>query len=196
MQASQLLLDEDEARTAPRTHLFLKAAISFDGGSAPVRLRDLSAFGARIEGPLLPAKGVVASITRGPLAASGTIVWRDQRGCGIRFDRPLDLDRWVPPRERPPQRKPAPSDEAVTVMLPVRLAEELAYVARLLESLGDDLSAELLVVKRHAAKLQYLDISAQILGHVANILVADNPAQVVDAIGMESLRKRLQRVPL
>jgi hypothetical protein len=196
MQASQRSLDEAEARTAPRTNLYLAAVISFDGGSAPVRLRDLSAFGARIEGSLLPSKGASANITRGTLAARGTIVWRDSRGCGIRFERPLPLDRWVPLRERPPQRKLTLSDEAMTVMLPVRMAEELAYVARLLESLGDDLSSERLVVMRHAGKLQYLDISTQILGHLAAVLVADQPAQAIGAIGMENLRKRLQRVTL
>ena len=80
--------------------------------------------------------------------------------------------------------------------LPQRLAEELAYVGRLLESLGDDLCNEPLVVARHAEKLQNLDIASQILGHVAALLVTDQPAQAVKEIGMTSLRKRLLRVAL
>ena len=80
--------------------------------------------------------------------------------------------------------------------MPHRLAEELAYVGRLLDSLGEELCQEALLVRRHGEKLQNLDIAAQILGHVAALLVADNPDQAVDSIGMASLRKRLLRTAL
>ena len=211
-----LSLPDDQARSTPRTQLFLSATIRFDNIAAAVRLRDLSASGARIEGARLPPVGSPAQIIRGPLNASGTIVWRDRNRCGLRFGEPLPLDDWMPARLSTdqqfvdelvaeaksgeakilPLRPASPPLDAFREALPQRLAEELGYVCRLLESLGDDLCSEPLIVMRHGQKLQNLDISAQILGHVAALLVADHPEQAVDAIGMGSLRKRLKRVAL
>lgn len=216
MLAQLVSVHGDDTRSLPRTRLFLSAMIRFDRVSAAVRLRDLSASGARIEGATLPTVGAAAHITRGALNASGTIVWRERKGCGLHFDTPLQLDDWMPTRVSREQVivdemveevrsgevdvrafRPVPgSSEGLREALPKRVAEELAYVGRLLESLGDDLSSEPLVVMRHAEKLQNLDISAQILGHVAALLVAERPEQAIDAIGMECLRKRLQRVTL
>ena len=221
MQASQVAIDAAEARTAPRTNLFLSAMIRFDGGLAPIRLRDLSVCGAKVDGLIAPARGTAVRITRAGLVADGNVAWREPTCCGVRFDQPVDPDAWLPgvscrtailddepvddaqtPAAAPQlgkpvlaygkQRAPAELGDA----LPGRLAEELAYVARLIEGLGDDLAADPSVVVRHLAKLQNIDISAQILGHVARLLVADHAEQAVAEIGMESLRKRLQRTAL
>lgn len=206
-----------QQRTMPRARLFLSATIHFDRGSAAIRLRDLSATGARIEGSRLPGVGASVQITRGVLQENGTIIWREPKECGVRFDEPVDLDDWMPglaARDQivvddmvaavrsgdadvlpfPPSLAPPPVP--LNAMLPQRLAEELAYVARLLDSLGEDLCGEPMLVMRHAEKLQNLDISAQILGHVAAVLVADRPEKVIDSIGMTALRKRLQRTAL
>jgi len=205
-------------RSVPRTHLLLSAMIRFDTVSAAIRLRDLSASGARFEAATLPAVGTTVYISRGTLHASGTIVWRNRKECGLRFKAPLPLDAWIPPRRARDQsgvdamlqavrsgeveadvlpiQPPPHTPDALRDALPKRLAEELAYVVRLLESLGDDLCADPLLVMRHATKLQNLDISAQILGHVAALLVAEQPEQAVDDVGLGSLRKRLQRVSL
>ena len=219
MEAIRVSTDDAEARSAPRTNLFLSAMIRFDGGLAPVRMRDLSVCGARVAGALLPPLGAAVRITRGALVADGSVAWREEGSCGVRFDRPIDPDAWFPgslPRTAildgeagnqltpsgPPPVKPILAygkrrpPVALGDALPARLAEELNYVARLIGSLGDDLAGEPSVVKRHSAKLQNIDISAQILGHVARLLVADEPDLAVAAIGMESLRKRLQRTPL
>jgi len=208
MMASPKGREETNARSTPRSHLFLSATIHFDQISAPIRLRDLSASGARVEGTTLPEIGVTATIRRGILHASGTIVWRNRKGCGFRFDSPLALHKWMPEQasrdqtaiadsvEVLPFQAPPPASKALRDVLPHRLAEELAYVGRLLESLGDDLSAEPLIVMRHAEKLQNLDISTQILGHVAALLVSEDFERSVESISMGSLRKRLQRVSI
>lgn len=200
-------------RSLPRKRLFLSATLCAAGLKATIRVRDLSISGARIEGARLPVAGEAAQLNRGMLTASGTIVWRDSKGCGIRFDEPLDLDQWMPGLAARDQVEvddmvaavrsgaadvlPFPSTPiALESPVPQRLAEELAYVARLLDSLGEDLCGEPLIVMRHAEQLQNLDISAQILGHVAAVLMADHPTQAIDAIGMTNLRKRLQRSSL
>jgi hypothetical protein len=216
MQANVVQLEEGEARCAPRTNLFLSATISFDGVSAPIRLRDLSSTGAKCEGSALPVLGAPVHVTRGELDASGVVIWVGRGSCGLHFHDPLKLDQWMPKRRARGQvivdqlvdqlrsengdgaeplaqsRPPSSLGDA----LPTRLAEELAYVCRLLESLGDDLSGEPLIVRRHFEKLQNLDISSQILGHIASILVVPRPDEAVDAIGMACLRKRLLRVSL
>lgn len=196
MNAHTGWLKDGDTRSLPRAHLFLSATIHFDRESAPIRLRDLSASGARIQGGNLPDAGARVNISRGELDASGSIVWRDEKGGGVAFDEPLPLDEWMPalaPRQDVLPVSNGQPANALGQVLPQRLAEELAYVSRLLESLGEDLCAEPLVVMRHAVKLQNLDESAQILGHIAALLVAEQPEQAIDAIGMVSLRKRLRR---
>lgn len=140
-------------------------------------------------------------------------MWRDRQRAGVHFDSPLDLHKWLPNQARAGQAavdqrvaelrageapcEPESSDRHQPgKVLQIRLAEELEYVSRMLDSLGDDLAGEPVIVTRHLAKLQSLDISKQILGHIAAILSAECAEDVVRTIGMESLRRRLQRVGL
>ena len=93
-------------------------------------------------------------------------------------------------REAPPL-PPAlvPTDDA----LRLRLAEELEYARRMIEAMGDTLSADQHLVMRHMVSLQSVDIVGQILGHVANVIRSSDPESAVDRIGMCELKARLQR---
>ena len=73
------------------------------------------------------------------------------------------------------------------------LADELGYVQRLLENLGDELVVEPLILHRYARSLQSMDLAGQILGHVAAIINAQDKSEVIEQIGMEDLRARLKR---
>ena len=96
-----------------------------------------------------------------------------------------------PLRRDPPQRRaPPPPTEDV---LRIRLAEELDYVRRTLDAMGDRLSADPILIKRHAIALQSLDIVGQILGHVANVIHSSDPHASIESIGMGDLRARLTR---
>ena len=75
----------------------------------------------------------------------------------------------------------------------LRLAEELEYVRRMLDQMGDTLSADPMVVSRHMTSLQTVDIVGQILGHVANVTRSSDPSGAVDRIGMCELKARLTR---
>ena len=77
--------------------------------------------------------------------------------------------------------------------LQLRLAEELEYVRRMLDQMGDALSADPMVVGRHMTSLQTVDIVGQILGHVANVTRSSDPNGAVDRIGMCELKARLTR---
>lgn len=194
----------EKAARAGRTRLFLSATIGFGAASATVRVRDLSASGARIEGDNLPIVGASASMNRGALVAGGTIIWREHSAAGIRFDQPLELERWMPGlMARDPEEgehlaaaPSVPSLGEAEATLRQRLAEELDYVARLLESLGTDLGRDPLIIARYGQQLQNVAMSTQILGHIGTVLVAEEPQSAIDAIGMPTLRKRLNRTQL
>ena len=78
-------------------------------------------------------------------------------------------------------------------MLRIRLGEELDYVRRMLETLGDQLSSDPILIRRHALALQSLDIVGQILSHVGNVVRSSDPHSAVEAISMGDLRARLAR---
>lgn len=93
-------------------------------------------------------------------------------------------------RDAPPRPKAlTPTDD----LLRQRLAEELDYARRMLDLMGDELSADAGVLVRHGVSLQTVDIAGQILGHIANVIRSSDPDGAVELIGMSDLKGRLQR---
>jgi hypothetical protein len=86
-----------------------------------------------------------------------------------------------------------PSQVPTSDELKLRLAEELDYARRMLDAMGDELSADMGVVMRHGVALQTVDIVGQMLGHIANVTRAAAPHLAVDKIGMCELKARLTR---
>lgn len=78
-------------------------------------------------------------------------------------------------------------------LLDTRLAEELSFARRTLESLGDALCEDPILVSRHQVSLQSIDLLAQIIGHVATVVAAADREEAVSRIGMVELQKRLMR---
>ena len=100
------------------------------------------------------------------------------------------------PEKRPLRRDPPPLDPALVPTddpLRVRLAEELDYARRMLDAMGDELSADMGVVMRHAVALQTVDIVGQMLGHIAAVTRSSMPERAVERIGMCELKSRLTR---
>ena len=201
-----------EKRHTERAKLFLAATLHAGGGSRNVTVRNLSLGGALIEVREPPPVGTAVELRRAHLKASGTVVWVASRECGLHFDMPLPLHDWLPKASAAGQKRvdeavaefksgaPAPTQPVATDaaasgrvpgMLNSRLCEELGYVARLLEALGDELAEDLTVTARHGSKLQDLDIAIQILGHLGTVLNADDPQAAIARIGMADLRRRL-----
>ena len=77
--------------------------------------------------------------------------------------------------------------------LDLLLAEGLEYARRMLEAMGDELSADMAVVMRHGVALQSIDIVGQILGHIATVTRSVAPELAVERIGMCELKARLSR---
>ena len=94
-------------------------------------------------------------------------------------------------RRDPPPRAPAliPTEDE----LQLRLAEEVEYVRRMLEAMGDSLSNDPAILVRHSVALQSVDVIGQILGHIANVIRSSDPEEAVERIGMGDLKGRLTR---
>ncbi len=210
-----------EDRVAPRTNLLLAATAEVGGRSLPIRIRNLSETGALIEGAGLPEAGMPLILMRGDLQVAATVAWAAGSRRGVRFGGPTPVTEWTggkprtidctglrdqrrvdaiqaearadPVTGRALRSSEGPATNPVSQDLDARLADELGYVQRLLEGLGDELIADLLLIQRHGKSLQSLDLVGQILGHVAAILRAEDKAAVVEDIGMEDLRARLKR---
>lgn len=100
-------------------------------------------------------------------------------------------------RERKPLRRDPPTRTEPSGLtediLRVRLGEELDYVRRMLDQMGDRLSADPILIRRHAMALQSLDIVGQVLGHVGNVIRSSDPYATIERIGMVDLKARLSR---
>ena len=109
---------------------------------------------------------------------------------------------WGTEEEAPAaERLPVPRDfqprnlgiEETSDRLHLKLGEELEYARRMLDAMGDELSADPIAVSRHGLVLQTLDIVGQMLGHIANVIRSSDPASAVEQIGMCDLKARLTR---
>jgi hypothetical protein len=72
-----------------------------------------------------------------------------------------------------------------------RLAAELEHARQMLVDMGDELAMNEDVVAEHGVALQAVDIVGQMLGHIANVVSADDRAAAVERIGMCELKARL-----
>jgi hypothetical protein len=98
---------DDDQRQRPRYRVLLSATLVTTADEQPVKLRDLSASGALIEGATLPAPGTDILIRRGGMELFATIAWRDGTRAGVEFDRPIsDTQLWEQIHQAPPQETP------------------------------------------------------------------------------------------
>ena len=124
-------------------------------------------------------------------AAAGIAVTNGGKGDVVKAD--FAAERSARPsirREAPPMPQALiPTDDP----LRLRLAEELEYARRMLTVMGDELSSDGLIVSRHPAALQSIDIVSQMLGHLAAVVRSSDPEAAVERIGMVELKARLTR---
>ena len=117
------------------------------------------------------------------------------RARGLDIAKPLETPEPRRPLRRDPPARSAVDDPlaATDDELRLRLAEELEYARRILDSMGEELATDATVVMRHTAALQSVDIVGQMLGHVANVVRCAHPEDAVERIGMAELKSRLKR---
>lgn len=99
-------------RRQRRANVLLTAVVELSGQVSDVKLRNLSADGALVEGNRLPAEGAEITFRRAELSVSGKVVWVSGNRAGIQFHETLSpeaLLRHVPtpkPRVLPSFRRP------------------------------------------------------------------------------------------
>ena len=84
-----------ESRAGRRSNVFLTATLVMAGGSVAVRVRNISARGALIDGSKLPPEGAPVDLRRGSLIAHGEIAWQTDDHCGVRFAADIDVESWT-----------------------------------------------------------------------------------------------------
>ena len=95
-----------------RSNVLMSASLELSGTSLPVKLRNLSAEGALVEGEKLPIEGASIQFRKGDLSMAGTVAWVKGRQAGLNFAHKLNPDqllRHVPaprPRVTPAFRRP------------------------------------------------------------------------------------------
>jgi hypothetical protein len=178
-----------DARGAPRESLYVAATLYRDGTPAPVKIRNMSASGALVEGAVLPSVGALVQLIRGELIVHALVAWSAESRCGLKFSGSVDARQW---RASPINSEQERVDEIVrlvkagAVPLPVpplaqldlptdpepgpQLSGDLRRASELLDELGAALASDPDVVTQHGPKLQNLDIAMQVIAAVETII--------------------------
>lgn len=108
MDESQMV----QNRRQRRAQVFMSAALELSGTSLPVKLRNLSADGALVEGDNLPVEGAEVVFKRQELSVSARVIWVRSGRAGLSFNIVLSPEavlRHIPtpkPRVQPEFRRP------------------------------------------------------------------------------------------
>lgn len=203
----------------PRKNLMLAAQIAAGDVCAPVRIRNLSAGGAMIEGAALPDPGSRFVLRRLNLQINATAVWTKAGRCGVKLAGRIDIDEWVagvhnPDRgsslgqlrvneiqaairsgvalaEAPPRVEVA----APETSLLARLAAEFALLEKTLTTAAEQLSDDPHILMRHGEALQEIDIAAASLASLADVTSAQDPEKAITRIAMHDLKSRMSGTP-
>lgn len=87
---------DDDRRSDGRSNVFVLAALTTVIGSAPVRIRNMSRWGALVEGANVPQAGAVVRLSRGNLEVGGVVIWQQGNRAGLHFDAAAYVPDWLP----------------------------------------------------------------------------------------------------
>lgn len=192
---------QQSGRAQPRTNTFLSATALVGEAKWTIRLRNISVAGAMVESDFKPVIGSSLTICRGNLRAEGVVVWCQHETFGVRFLRPLRIQEWVSVPARlaissaapSPTRGDAASDELTNGVILQRLMDELSFISRSIEAVGDLLTNDPILRVRHASSIQQLCISSQMLNEVTLVLKSDDKCLAVEQNVTGPMRNRLLR---
>ena len=87
---------QPEERRSPRFSVLLVARLVTTWGERIVKLRNISATGAMIEGDRIPPAGTDILLQRGALELFATIMWTRDKQAGLEFEAPLtEAELWM-----------------------------------------------------------------------------------------------------
>ena len=141
----------------PRKNLFLGATLQVPGaGQRAVRVRNLSASGARVECADPPSRGTTLFLCRGSVMVAAEVAWVAAASCGLRFAEPVEVGQWT--SDRP---------QVVASIVEPTLAADLALAHQLLDQFADTLASRSELTALAGAELQLLDVLSQMLQSAA-----------------------------
>lgn len=97
------------------------------------------------------------------------------------------------PAKRPLFKEPPPRPAVSSQDIDHRIAEEIEMIRRRLDQIGDALIGDPILLHRHSTALQGLDLTNQVLSHLADVIRTDDKLAGADAVRMDDLRARLKR---
>lgn len=148
---------DSELRSDPRTNVFLMATLYTTEGSYPVRVRNLSLFGALLESGELPEKHVPVLLKRGSLSVRGELAWQRSKYCGVRFKDSIDVAEWVKRSGPDGQQKVDAAIAAFRSGIPAKA--QLAVVSADQAPAHDSIAAELLRICERIAALPDMSLA-------------------------------------
>lgn len=190
-----------ESRKAERINTLLAADARVGDKCWQVRIRNMSQFGAMVETPVKVDIKTSILVKRGALHAAGEVVWRRDGVFGVRFFEPADVREWLGvstheavasighPPELKTQAADAPSDAALTF----RIAEEIAYVERVLSAVAGVLSEDPILRVRHCGRMQELSIAAEMLKQLSTVLLSDDKITTIQTCVTGPMKQRMLR---
>ncbi|ASP29571.1 hypothetical protein A3726_07505 [Erythrobacter sp. HI0037] len=166
--------------------MFVMAALVTGHTRETVKVRNMSASGALVEGSTLPHPGTQCLLNRGEIALEAEVVWMKFGKAGLRFAQRADVAQWLPSGRRsqsdvddavrqakaaqaapvPPHSRTVPP-QAAPLFATELSREDVGQTAAAIEQLADQLAGDPDVVARYMTKLQSLDIAAQTLRKLA-----------------------------
>ena len=195
-----------------RSKVMLAAVVVVDFDWIDVRIRDLSRSGALLEGNIALPVGKSVEVKRNDHIVPGEVVWSSGNRCGVAFASKIVIEDWVgaslPAAKEPaslsivgdspmpsvdPLRASGPAAQRLEAQLPRRVGEEIAYVQRLIETIALDLTSSPAGTHRHAGSIQNCRQARQLLGDLANILLAEDPVGAAQKASSQGLKNRLLR---
>lgn len=180
-----------EGRETKRSSVYIAGILSSAARSGPAKIRNLSITGALVEVPDVPPRGSSVRLARGSLVVNGTVMWAARGRCGIHFHSPVTVSEWV---ALPANTEQMRIDETVAtlksgqlladdasrlklpnaveeqVFAPQAIADDLREMGLLINEVGSAIMKEDVLIERHGATLQSIDIVAQTLEVVARLL--------------------------
>ena len=174
-------------RRSQRTHLFLVATLYCERVSNPVRVRNLSASGALVEGAALPPAGTAVILRRGALEAYGKTVWFMPGKAGLLFNGSLDVAAWLPVKDAKRQTEidriafghthaARPADEVVAApavapisIVPLSVVAELLALRADIDRLGNKLADDEIMLANHP-EVHFLNAAGQRIGRIVETL--------------------------
>ncbi len=181
VQTDSLPFPGPEARQINRTSMLVAAVLRTGTQALAIRIRNMSATGALIEGAALPLPGSRVELVRGTLRAGGQVAWADGRRCGVALDDPVAVDRWISKKVPAHQmlvdalvdaarNAPAPVPmEGAAIVEPASgmcrpdaaAGSEVDSIIASLAALGDRLTDNPAIVAVHLVELQAIDEAQQ-----------------------------------